>query len=260
MYNGGNISAARSDANLALIPQKSDASGTVNFLSLGFGGSVTLESSCAVRNGAGNDIAIWETTFGRVSINALSERARIYASQDGIHFFPLGTATYDGSFDLETAGLAWASFFRIQDATQAVAGQPANADGYDVDGIEVLNGYTDETTPAPAINGAASSVCGFTQGKTRNLVGISSSRSNASKALGLPQNDQTINFVSLGFGGEICLKFDFAIFDGTGGELRLVETTFGNNSCNAYPEKAEVSVSFDGISWKVLGVFCQDNE
>ena len=258
MYNGGSISSSRSNPSLALTAQKSDAAGAVNFFSLGFGGSVTLKSTCPVKNGAGNDIRVWETTFGNTSVNSLSERARVYASQDGINYFLLGTATWDGSFDLETAGLAYASYFRILDATAAISGQTATADGYDVDGIEVLNGYTGETTPAPVQLGAASTVCGFTQGKMKNFGAISAQRSIAANALGLPQNDQTINFVSLGFGGEICLKFDIAVFDSPGGELKLVETTFGNSSCNAYREKAEVLVSFDGLSWNSLGEFCQD--
>lgn len=260
MYNGGTISSSRSNTNLVLIPQKSDVSGAINFFSLGFGGSITLKSTCPVKNGPGNDLTVWETTYGTVSVNNLSERARIYASQDGINYFLLGTATYDGSFDLESAGLAWASYFRILDATAAISGQAASADGYDVDGIEVLNGYTGETTAAPVTLGAAGSVCGFSQGKMKNNGNISSTRSQQANALGLPQNDATVNFVSLGFGGEICLKFNFAVFDGPGGELKLVETTYGNSSCSSYPEKAEILVSFDGISWNSLGVVCQDRE
>lgn len=260
MFNGGEISAARSNTALALTPQKNDASGSINFFSLGFGGSITLKSTCPVKNGSGNDITVWETTFGTVSVNNLSERARVYASQDGINYYLMGTATYDGSFDLQSAGLAQASYFRIVDATSAISGQSASADGYDVDGIEVLNGYSGETTPAPIELGAATSVCNFSQGKMKNNGSISASRSLASNALGLPQNDQTINFVSLGFGGEICLKFDFAVFDGPGGELKLVETTFGNSACSSYPEKAQVSVSFDGQNWNLLGEFCQDQD
>ncbi len=256
-HGGAPVPNNRSILSSAEVAQKSDTP-PINFYSLGFGGYITLRSNCPVKNGQGNDIKVWETTYGANPINAFSERARVYASQDGIHFLLLGIATYDGSFDLNTAGLAWASYFRIQDITTDKPTNPALADGYDVDGIEVLNGYADNTTPTPIMQGGASSVCGGMQGKTKNFSTISPIRSQPSKATGLPQNNNTFNFYSLGFGGDICLKFDFAVFDGPGGELKVIETTFGNSTCNSYKERAEIAVSFDNVSWNVLGVYCQD--
>ncbi len=256
-HNGSQVPADRSNPANAEVAQKSDVSGAVNFFSLGFLGSITLKSSCAVNNGPGNDIKIWETTFGPQPVNANSERARVYASQDGILFTYLGLATYDGSFDLG-AGLPWAQYFRIVDATVDFPSNSAIADAYDVDGIEVLNGYTTGGAPNQVTSGAAASICGGTQGKAKNFTNIMGLRSDPSKALGLPQNNNTFNFYSLGFGGDVCLKFDYAIFDGPGGELKVVETTFGNNTCNQYRERAEIAVSYDGVNWNVLGEYCQD--
>lgn len=257
-HGGQPVPANRSDPKKAEVAQKNDVAGTINFYSLGFGGYITLKSSCAVKNGDGNDIKVWETTYGAQPINTFSDRARVYASQDGVNFIYLGMATYDGSFDLQTAGLNWAQYFRIVDATVDAPSNPANADAFDVDGIEVLNGYTNDLPPAIIVTGSAASVCGGTQGKTKAFGGISPIRSDPTAATGTPQNNDTYNFYALGFGGDICLKFDFAIFDGPGGELTLFETTFGNTSCNNYKEQAEVSVSYDGLSWVVLGTYCQD--
>jgi len=257
-HGGTAVPANRSDPTSAEVAEKSNVPGISNFYSLGFHGYITLKSTCAVKNGTGNDIKVWETTYGAQPINTYSERARVYASQDGINFLFLGTATYNGSFDLNTVGLSWAQYFRIVDATVDSPSNAALADAYDVDGIEVLNGYTNDVAPDVIQTGGAATVCGGTQGKTKgfgNIVGI---RSNPSAATGVPQNNATFNFYSLGFGGDICLKFDFAVFDGPGGELKVIETTFGNAACGLYKEYAEVAVSFDGIGWNVLGIFCQD--
>jgi hypothetical protein len=256
-HSGAQVPAGRSNPANAEVAQKSDVSGAVNFYSLGFQGSITLKSSCPVNNGPGNDIKIWETTFGAQPVNANSERARVYASQDGIYFTYLGLATYDGSFDLG-ARLPWAQYFRIVDATVDYPSNSALADAYDVDGIEVLNGYTTGGVPNQVPSGGAASICGGTQGKAKNFSKIVGLRSDPTKALGLPQSDNTHNFYSLGFGGDVCLKFDYAIFDGPGGELKVVETTFGNSSCSQYKERAEIAVSFDGVTWSVLGEYCQD--
>ena len=257
-HSGANVPALRSNPELARVAQKNDAAGTINFFSLGYGGNITLKSDCPVNNGPGNDITVWETTYGAQPVNANSDRARVYASQDGINFAYLGMATYDGSFDLTTAGLSWALYFRVVDATIDALNNTPLADAYDLDGIEVLNGYAQNVTVEPVTLGGAASVCGGTQGKTKNFGTIAGIRSQPSKATGLPQNDDTYNFYALGFGGDICLKFDFAVFDGPGDDLKVIETTFGTAACNTYREQAEISVSADGETWNVLGTYCQD--
>ena len=78
------------------------------------------------------------------------------------------------------------------------------------------------------------------------------------KALGLPQSNDTHNFYSLGFGGDAAFKFAYSVFDGPGADIRVIETSFGAPSCNAYPEKVEVSVSYDGVTYINTGVLCQD--
>ena len=58
-------------------------------------------------------------------------------------------------------------------------------------------------------------------------------RSDSSKSLGAAQYDDTINFVSLGFGGELVLEFDNYIINGPGGDVSVVETSYGGVDCNA---------------------------
>lgn len=84
-------------------------------------------------------------------------------------------------------------------------------------------------------------------------------RNDPSAALGTPENNDTNNFVSLGFGGSIVLKFNNYIVNGAGDDVALTETTFGNQSCAAYPEKVHAYASQDGVTWTDIGTGCQDS-
>jgi len=252
---GGVVQAARSLTSNAVVAEKSDVAGQINFFALGYGGFITLKSSCPVMNGPGADIAVYETTWGSPAQYATGERARVYASQDGINFVDLGLAVYDASFELPVS-MAWARYFRIQDVTNLENSE----DAYDVDGIEILNGYTPDLapTPAPVLGAGVVSYVGGTQGKQKNNFAVPRIRSDVKKALDSPQSNDTDNFYSLGFGGDAAFKFAYSVFDGPGADIRVIETSFGAPSCNAYPEKVEVSVSYDGVTYINTGVLCQD--
>lgn len=108
----------------------------------------------------------------------------------------------------------------------------------------------------------ATEVVSFTQGKRKDGRAIPVNRSDPSKALGAPQNDDTLNFVSLGFidkttprGGEIVLYFERAILNGEGPDLRVWETSFNdrNRPWSNYPEAVRVYASNDGVDWRFLG-------
>lgn len=73
---------------------------------------------------------------------------------------------------------------------------------------------------------------------------IAPGRMDPTKALGEPQRDDTENFVSLGFGGTLILSMDGQAQALPGvDDLEVVETTFGNQTCNSYEERADVYVS-----------------
>ena len=103
-------------------------------------------------------------------------------------------------------------------------------------------------------------VYSFTQGTKKNGQPVPSDRSNPSKALGEAERNDTLNFVSLGLGinGEIVLEFDNLILNGEGGDIEIVETSFGSPSCSSYPERARVFVSQDAVVWDDLGDICLD--
>ena len=103
-------------------------------------------------------------------------------------------------------------------------------------------------------------VCEFNQG-TNNLGGtVAIERSNPDKALGQPQNvdieNSNINFVSLGFGGDIKLKLQNSIPVTPSTTMLIYETTFNYNNCSIYGETAEIYVSKNDVDYYYLGQTC----
>lgn len=105
----------------------------------------------------------------------------------------------------------------------------------------------------------ALSVESFVQGKRSNGTYVSSDRSDEEEALGQPERDDSLNFVALGFGGEIVLAFDAPRFANPyGPDLEVVETSFNNPTPAQYPEIAKVWVSQDKVNWVFLGTASLD--
>ena len=94
----------------------------------------------------------------------------------------------------------------------------------------------------------------------QNGTSVPSERSDTGKALGEAQNDDTMNFYSLGMGGNLILHFDNKIVNDEGADLEIFETSFHSPSCSAYPEYVHVYASQDGQTWEDLGSKCQDSD
>ena len=92
----------------------------------------------------------------------------------------------------------------------------------------------------------------------KNGSTIASERSDPGQALGVAENNDTINFYSLGMGGELVVRFDNTIWNETGADIEVFETSFGSPSCDAYPEYVQVFASQNGTDWTELGTQCQD--
>jgi len=103
----------------------------------------------------------------------------------------------------------------------------------------------------------------FSQG-TNHLGGtVIVQRSDTQKALGAPQiNNSTsapINFVSLGFNGELILKIEESFIITPTSIMTVYETTNGFTACNTYPEKADIYISDDNENYVYLGQQCINN-
>ena len=269
--DGTPVLPSRQFFNNALLPENSDATTSeegVNFVSLGFGGQIILEMENPIFNGPNADFMVYETTFGNAAgkCGRSPEKIKAYASQDGCNFIYLGEDCQDASFDLGI--FTWAKFIKLVDCSDAnnLFSNDNNGpeDGYDLDGVECLNGIATDLTPANLVSGYLTQAIEFTpnsEARRKNnslIITATPERRNLTKMFGAPQNNNTINFFSLGFGGFVTVKFDYVVFDGPGDDLRIYETSFGNPSCNNYPERASYEVSLDGITWIDYQTICQD--
>jgi hypothetical protein len=262
--NQGNIlPASRQITSRALgAAQNSDettSEETINFVALGFGGSITLRMSGPIANGTGDDIQVFETTFNPISSNCnrYPERIAAYASQDNCNWIYLGQGCQDASFDL--GALNWAEYIKLVDVSPV--DHPFNnstSDGYDVDGVECLNGPALEPVMQDFNANNATSVVAFAQTTRKDGAPIAAARSNPEQALFAPQNNNTVNFVSLGFSGSITLKLGYVAFDKEGADIQVIETSFNNPTCGQYAEKANVELSLDGITYYEAGNLCLD--
>ncbi|MEP2773391.1 MAG: S8 family serine peptidase [Fulvivirga sp.] len=105
-------------------------------------------------------------------------------------------------------------------------------------------------------------VIAFDQGLRKKGTMVPPRRSIPENALGTPEENDEINFVSLGIGGSLTIKLNSIVVDQPGNDFMVVETSFNDigDPCEAYPEKADVYVSLDGESFYLLGTACKDTE
>lgn len=114
-------------------------------------------------------------------------------------------------------------------------------------------------------------VVSYSPGNTADGLGIiPDARDDENNANGAPQqsdvnsgeiagNSATVNFTSLGFGGEIVLGFSQPFGRGEGVDLQIFETSYDSPACTNWQEQADVFVSQDGCSWlQVIDNGCQN--
>lgn len=255
-------------------PQRSDVDtqvngnpNSVNFSSLGFGGSMVLTMEAPFGQCEGVDVKVWETSYNTPSCGTWKEFAKVEVSQDGCNWYTVvESACQDFSFDLPDA-MPWALYIKITDVSNP-AHFSGGADGWDLDGVEAFCAASVDLLPPGAAFGA-SSFLNYNVGTSKNGGSFTATRKIPGRALGLPQasdaatNAANYNFVSLGFDnpatseieGTITLKFDYTVFDRAGIDITVYETTFGDNAsrpCSNYPEVAKFEGSEDGVNWYLL--------
>lgn len=141
--NSSPVSLVNSNPSQALgAPQNSDIAGSINFVSLGFGGSVTLEMERLIfKRTTGNEIQIVETSTGSPSCASSPERAQIYGSLNGTTWVLLGSVCNDGLVSIPTSASLLASsgqyairYIKVTDIS-SLASFTGTANGYDLDGV-----------------------------------------------------------------------------------------------------------------------------
>jgi len=144
--------ADRMDPTKALGPAQNND--TINFVSLGFGGTLVLKFDNFIVNGLNLDVGVVETTYGSPPCANYPEKAEIYGSQDGLNWTYLGLVCTDGQVDL--GSLSWAKYIKLVDVSDINASYPntPNPDGFDVDGVQALNCGTEPNLIGQSCNGS----------------------------------------------------------------------------------------------------------
>lgn len=233
---------------------------TYNFVSLGYGGQITIGFDGVVYNEPGDDLMIVETSFGNPSFTTYQESADVFVTQNGIDFYFIGSVQTNQSarLDIDNAPiyLQYITQVRVVDTT------PANSislDGFDLDGIVALTGCR-EAEEVIYADCYATEVLEYKEGTTIK-GGVIENRRTATpeNVLGKPEGTDKYVFTSLGYGGHIILGFDGAVKNGPGADLVFIETSFNTVGCSAYPEYADIYVSFDGYSWHFANTICKSD-
>lgn len=235
-------------------PARNNQPGT--YVSLGFGGEVTLIFSTPFTNGPGNDVRVVEASPAGSTCTTNPEKAEVFASEDGLKWVYLGTACGQNS-DFDLGELSQAAFIRIIDISNPNDFSDNTADGFDVDGAACLHG-AGLPTPTTLIHCSGSKLISFKAGTKQDGSALDAGN-DPNQALGpIADPDNASQSVSLGFGGEIVIKYDYALFNNSGDDLEIIEhsTRF---DCAVNPERIKVFASKDGTDWVLLGEGCMDS-
>jgi hypothetical protein len=255
--NGSDVVLNRQNSSLSLGAPEPVITNNINFVSLGFGGQLTLDFGGPIANGDGADVQIYEATWNNKTCANYPEMAEVFASQNGCDWIYVGlVCTNGGDVDLGNS-ISWARYIRIKDVSNKSSFSDANTDGFDVNAIACLHG-SGTITDDGLVAGTIQDIVSYNPGNRKNGTAVPSPRNNANNAKG-SATGSGITFVSLGFGGELIGRYDYVVFNSlSSADLQVIETSYGNPSCSSYPEKAHFYASKLGTDWVDIGVLCQD--
>jgi hypothetical protein len=132
-------------------PQNFDIeNGNINFVSLGFGGSITLKLQSAYPVTSNTTFKICETTYNYTNCSTYGEKAEVYLSKDNINYFFLGETCLNSNTVLSPYGIGLDSILYVKVVDISDINSFSNysfiCDGYDLDGIEIF-----ENGPLPIV-------------------------------------------------------------------------------------------------------------
>lgn len=157
-HSGGSIALNRTDASKALgAPERVDQ---LVFVSLGYGGSLTLAFDGSVPNGPGDDIEVVETTYNNTSCDTYPEFADVYVSVDGNSWtFVKTVCRADGMVDISDAdpNIAYVNYVKIVNNNEL----STTPDAFDVDGVVAIHNCEDAVEPRPAAVEAQESLSAY---------------------------------------------------------------------------------------------------
>ncbi len=172
-----------------------------------------------------------------------------------------GMAQANNATGLVLAHPGTASFIEVDAADGSeVAAYTAVLDGEELilsDGDMAAGCGDDEPVIVPEGECYAVAADEYIEGTQFNGAALPAERADANSALGEPERVDALVFTTLGYGGSITVSFGGSVPNGEGDDIEVVETSYNNPGCAAYPEYATVEVSMDGVNWATAGTVCK---
>jgi hypothetical protein len=210
---------------------------------------------------SGGDII--QTNDGDVWLINRSQN-RFYNITDGVSQFDVDLNNMYGAAVMESGmilvGNAGTQLRVVDPATASVTETIFNID-ISVSAGDLAGGCGDANsviTPEPGQCYAAEAF-DYIEGVRSNGGAIATNRTDSTQAQGMPEGIDQLVFVTLGYGGSIKLNFDGAVPNLDGDDLEVVETSYGNPGCDAYPEYADVYVSQNGVDFFFAETVCKSD-
>jgi hypothetical protein len=136
------VLSIRSDSSKSLGPPSNVdvENGTLNFVSLGFGGTIIVYFETPIQVTPGTVIRLYETTYG-YQCNSYPEIANVYVSKDSVNFVYLNqTCGNNNTVFYPYSTIDTIQYIKIIDVSPVILFSSfSGADAYDLDGIEISN-------------------------------------------------------------------------------------------------------------------------
>jgi streptogramin lyase len=189
---------------------------------------------------------------------------RFYNITDGVSQFDLELDEMYGAAVMQSGLILVGdagSQLRVVDPETASVTETVYELDFNITAGDLAGGCADANTfetPEPGECYAAE-VLEYIQGVRNNNGAIASNRTDETQALGAPEGVDQLVFVTLGYNGSIKLGFNGSVANLEGDDIQVVETSYGNPGCDAYPEYADVYVSQDGEEFFFAETVCKSD-
>lgn len=204
-----------------------------------------------------------QTNDGNVWVINRAEN-RFYNITDGVTQFDIDLNQMYGAAVMESGmilvGNAGTQLRVVDPVTMMVTETVFNID-ISISAGDLAGGCGDanpDITPEPG-QCNATEVFEYIQGVRSNGGALATNRTDSNQALGAPEGIDQLVFATLGYGGSITLGFDGAVANLDGDDIQVIETSYGNPGCAAYPEYANVYVSQNGVDFVFAETVCKSD-
>ena len=192
------------------------------------------------------------------------DQSRFYNITDGVSQFDVELDEMYGAAVMQSGMILVGDAgtqLRVVDPAIASVTETTYELGINITAGDLAGGCGDANPIITPENGEcyATQVIEYIQGTRNNGGALSANRTDETQAIGEPEGIDQLVFVTLGYGGSISLTFDGVVPNLDGDDIQIIETSYGNPGCEAYPEYADVYVSPNGVDFFFAETVCKSD-